>query len=81
MSLPPRKRDLQPLPVAVQNLDKLVKPRRKKKKVVHTQNPFVLKTKAVGPEKQQPDTLLDGFLILKQTKCELPHEVIKLKLF
>lgn len=79
MSVAIRKKELQPLPIAVQNLDKLVKPRRKKKKIAHTKDPYKKRLAEMPLEKSIPEIILDGFLILKETKCEMPHEVIKLK--
>jgi len=63
---------------------KLKKPRRRKKKRLNTKNPFIIKNYdhlvLEAYARQKRPVKMDGFYLMKVSKCEFPHEVVKLNL-
>ena len=64
------------------NLDGTQLPRlaKRKKKAVHTKNPFKVKKYLIPGDEVIKAKKLDGFLLLKMAKSELPHEVLRANL-
>lgn len=52
----------------------------RKKKNVHSKNPYKIKKIPMIDYDKLPKKRLDGFLLLKVTKNDLPHEIIKANL-
>jgi hypothetical protein len=69
-----------PLPVKTQNLGDNLIPSKKKKVAVHTKNPYKIKREDPFKDLAKPERTLDGFYILEKSGCELPHEVISIRL-
>ena len=67
-----------PFPVKLNNLNhyKLPLLGRKKKKI-HTKNPFKTKIYYIPDDTVMSVKCLDGFLIIKLTKNDIPHEIIR----
>ena len=52
----------------------------RKKKNIHTKNPFKYKKEKFIDDEKRPKLRLDGFLLLRVTKNDLPHEIIRANL-
>ncbi len=49
----------------------------RKKRIKHSKNPYKIKRILIPDDDKKPKKRLDGFLLLKVTKNDLPHEIIK----
>ena len=67
-----------------QLLSSQFKPRKRKRKKLHSKNPFKIKNYdhllLEEHRRVKPPVKMDGFYIMKISKCEVPHEVVKLNL-
>ena len=67
-----------------QLLSSQFKPRKRKRKKLHSKNPFKIKNYDYmlleEHRRAKPRVKMDGFYIMKISKAEVPHEVVKLKL-
>lgn len=69
-----------PLSVKTQVLGENLLPSKKKRVTVHTKNPYKIKKDDPFKDLAKPEKTLDGFYILEKSGCELPHEVISIRL-
>lgn len=72
----------QPFPIAVQKLDgvKLPKLGKRKKRNLHTKNPFQAKIYLIPDDTVMKVKKLDGFLLLRLTNNDMPHELFRANL-
>ena len=52
----------------------------RKKKIIHSKDPYKIKPVVYIDDDKKPKKRLDGFLLLKVTKNDLPHEIIRANL-
>ena len=52
----------------------------RKKKIIHFKDPHKIKQVVYIDDDKKPKKRLDGFLLLKDTKNDLPHEIIRANL-
>lgn len=69
-----------PLLMKTQVLGEKMIATKKKGKALHTKNPYIIKKPDPFRDVAKPEKILDGFYILEKSGCELPHEVISIKL-
>jgi len=54
--------------------------RKRKKKNLHTKNPFKTKVYLIPDDTVMKQKKLDGFLLLKMTNNDMPHEIFRANL-
>ena len=69
-----------PLMMKTQELGDNLVPTRKKKGNLLTKNPYKIKKQDPFKDLAKPERVLDGFYILEKSGCELPHEVVSIRL-
>ena len=83
MSIPKGKSlQLQSYPVPVHSINglKLPKLHKRKKRNLHTKNPYVVKTHIIPDDSNMKPKKLNGFLLLAITKNDMPHEIFRANL-
>ena len=73
-----------PYIMKTQLLSSLIKPKRRKRRKIHSKNPFKVKNYDYvlldAHQRARRPVKMDGFYLIKKSKCEVPHEIIKLNL-
>ena len=67
-------------PINVKDLSQMKFSRLRKKKIIHSKDPHKIKPVVYIDDDKKPKKRLDGFLLLKVTKNDLPHEIIRANL-
>lgn len=67
-----------PMPISVNKMNHHELPMLgKKRKKVHTKNPFKTKIYYIPDDTVMPIRCLDGFLLINLTKNDAPHEILR----